>query len=244
MRDPLMKVGALAARTGLTIRTLHHYDEIGLLSPSARTPSGHRLYNVHDVARLQQIQALRSMGLSLDHVRETLRDATYSPSEIVKMQLARVEQQIAQQQQLVTRLQRLAQHLEAATELSLDELCQLIDAAHTMDKYFTPAQLTAMHERGVALGADQVRETQQEWGELIPAMRAHLERNTPVTDAAVQALARRWRELLQQFTGGDRDVTQRLQRMAEGEGAEGAPDAELLEYVGRVVAGMGSTTAG
>jgi DNA-binding transcriptional MerR regulator len=47
-----MKVGELARRTGLTVRTLHHYDEIGLLSPSARTESGHRLYGQADVLRL------------------------------------------------------------------------------------------------------------------------------------------------------------------------------------------------
>ena len=62
------KVGELAAHTGLSVRALHHYDEIGLLSPSARTPSGHRLYAHADVERLQQVQSLRSMGMSLDEV--------------------------------------------------------------------------------------------------------------------------------------------------------------------------------
>jgi DNA-binding transcriptional MerR regulator len=49
------RVGELARRTGLTVRALHHYDEIGLLRPSLRTPSGHRLYAGADVSRLQQI---------------------------------------------------------------------------------------------------------------------------------------------------------------------------------------------
>ena len=52
--EPL-KVGELARRTGLTIRTLHHYDEIGLLKPSLHTDVGHRLYRAGDVARLQQV---------------------------------------------------------------------------------------------------------------------------------------------------------------------------------------------
>ena len=61
-----LKIGELASRTGLTVRTLHHYDEIGLLKPSHRTDSGHRLYTVRDLGRLQQIVSLRQLGFSLD----------------------------------------------------------------------------------------------------------------------------------------------------------------------------------
>ena len=65
----LWKVGELAERTGLTVRTLHHYDAIGLLSPSGRTGSnhgsGHRLYTAADVARLQQILSLKMLGFSI-----------------------------------------------------------------------------------------------------------------------------------------------------------------------------------
>ena len=64
------KVGALARQTGLTVRTLHHYDEIGLLAPSLRTGAGHRLYTADDLGRLLQILSLRQLGLSLDEVRD------------------------------------------------------------------------------------------------------------------------------------------------------------------------------
>lgn len=58
----LLKVGELATRTGLTVRTLHHYDTIELLKPSARSEASYRLYNQDGVARLHAIQALRHMG--------------------------------------------------------------------------------------------------------------------------------------------------------------------------------------
>ncbi|NDY74733.1 MerR family transcriptional regulator, partial [Desulfobacter hydrogenophilus] len=61
----LLKVGELARRSGITVRTLHHYDAIGLLTPSARSDSGYRLYNRDDIARLHQIQAMRRLDLSL-----------------------------------------------------------------------------------------------------------------------------------------------------------------------------------
>jgi DNA-binding transcriptional MerR regulator len=66
MRSEALKVGELAKRTGLTIRTLHHYDEIGLVKPSSHTESGHRLYTAGDLARLQQVLSLRQIGFSLD----------------------------------------------------------------------------------------------------------------------------------------------------------------------------------
>src|SRR6476646_6711292 len=70
MRPPPWKVGELAKRTGVSVRALHHYDEIGLLSASLRSESGYRLYTEADVIRLQQIRSLRSLGFSLDESRE------------------------------------------------------------------------------------------------------------------------------------------------------------------------------
>ena len=65
MKFEALKVGDLARRTGLTVRTLHHYDLIGLLKPSLHTESGHRLYTGRDVGRLQQVLSrLRPLGFS------------------------------------------------------------------------------------------------------------------------------------------------------------------------------------
>ena len=68
------KVGALARATGLTVRTLHYYDEIGLLPPSARLAGGHRLYDAADVARLYRIIRLRQLGFPLDQVDAVLAE--------------------------------------------------------------------------------------------------------------------------------------------------------------------------
>ncbi|MBT8207661.1 MAG: MerR family transcriptional regulator, partial [Acidimicrobiia bacterium] len=66
------KVGALAEATGLTVRTLHYYEEIGLLVPSQRSDAGHRLYGREDVERLYRVRVLRRLGLSLDEIRNAL----------------------------------------------------------------------------------------------------------------------------------------------------------------------------
>ena len=72
-------VGEVARLTGVTVRTLHHYDEIGLLSPSGRTAAGYRRYAESDLARLQQILTYRELGFPLEEIGEILADQTRTP---------------------------------------------------------------------------------------------------------------------------------------------------------------------
>ena len=69
MSDDGLPVGETAARLGLTVRTLHHWDEIGLASPAARTRAGYRLYTDADLERLRRIVVYRELGLDLDAIR-------------------------------------------------------------------------------------------------------------------------------------------------------------------------------
>ncbi len=70
--DALLTVGQVAATFGVTVRTLHHYDEVGLLTPSERSPAGYRLYTGEDLERLATIVTYRRLGLALDDVRSLL----------------------------------------------------------------------------------------------------------------------------------------------------------------------------
>ncbi|HSI80282.1 MAG TPA: MerR family transcriptional regulator, partial [Solirubrobacterales bacterium] len=65
-------VGRLAALAGITVRTLHHYDEIGLLAPSERSKSGYRLYGPGDVGRLREILTYRELGFGLEEIAALL----------------------------------------------------------------------------------------------------------------------------------------------------------------------------
>lgn len=68
----LIQVGELAKRAGLTVRTLHHYEQTGLLTPSARSEAGYRLYNLSAVQRLHMIKALAQAGLTLATIKDYL----------------------------------------------------------------------------------------------------------------------------------------------------------------------------
>jgi DNA-binding transcriptional MerR regulator len=67
-----MQIGELAERTGMSIRTLRHYDEIGLLRPSARSDGGFRLYTADDESRLLLIRRMKPLGYSLEQMGELL----------------------------------------------------------------------------------------------------------------------------------------------------------------------------
>ena len=74
-----------AELAGVTVRTLHHYDRIGLLKPNRRTESGYRVYSDRDLARLEQIVVLKFLGLPLSDIRDLLRDDT-ALSDILRRQ--------------------------------------------------------------------------------------------------------------------------------------------------------------
>ena len=98
-----MKVGTLARKTGLTIRTLHDYEEVGLLVPAQRTDAGHRLYGADEVVRLQKVVLLRQLGFSLEEIRACLDQPDYSLYRVIQLHRVRLKQQIDLQQQIYRR---------------------------------------------------------------------------------------------------------------------------------------------
>jgi MerR family transcriptional regulator, thiopeptide resistance regulator len=243
MRSEALKVGELARRTGLTVRALHHYDEIGLLRPSWHTESGHRLYTAVDVARLQQVLSLRQLGLSLEEIRDCLDRPGFSPMEVIRLHVARLRQGIARQQALCARLEAIAAHLEAAEAVSADEFLRTIEEMTMIESYYTPEQLDDLKKRGEQLGRERIERSHEEWAELIAEVRAEKEKGTDPSAPEVQAMARRWMSLIGAFTGGDPGIERSLGRLWEEQGdaivaQHGSRyDArDVMEYIGRAMA--------
>src|SRR2546427_2562422 len=76
LKNSLYRTGQFATRASVSHRTLRFYDQVGLLSPSGYTESGYRLYTDEDLGVLQQILALKYLGLSLDEIRQCLNRRT------------------------------------------------------------------------------------------------------------------------------------------------------------------------
>jgi len=235
----MMKVGTLARKTGLTVRTLHYYDEIGLLSPAHRSEAGYRLYSAVDVARLQRITSLRHLGFSLEAIRDCLDQPAFSPARVVQLHLAHVKEKIKQQQQQQQRLEVLAAYLRTAGEVPVDKFIQTIQSITMTDQYYTPEQLETLHERAQAIGEERLRRYEAEWQELIDAVRAEMNKGTDPASEAVQQLARRWNDLIEAFTGGDPGIRQSLNTMYKQEGpakaSRGMVDEAVMAYIGQTM---------
>ena len=105
-------VGQVAELAGVTVRTLHHYDAIGLLAPRARTRTGHRRYTVADLERLQQILFYRELGLPLEEIAALLDDPYADAAAHLRRQRGLLTQRIARLQAMVAAVERA---LEAQT---------------------------------------------------------------------------------------------------------------------------------
>jgi DNA-binding transcriptional MerR regulator len=103
-------VGRVSAFAGVTVRTLHHYDRAGLLSPSGRSHAGYRLYSDADLARLQQILFYRELGFSLGEIATILKDPQTNALEHLRARQRQLGEEIA-------RLRRLAEVAERAVEV-------------------------------------------------------------------------------------------------------------------------------
>ena len=217
MQQRMMKVGTLAKKTGLTIRTLHYYEEIGLLSPSHRTASGQRLYGAEDVARLQQIVSLRQLGFALEDVRACLDQPDFSLQRTVELRLVRLREEMALQERLHLRLEALADHLRAGHDVSVEDLIQLIEVMTMLESYYTPEQLEALKERRDQVGEARIQEVQQLWKELFAEFEEARQAGLTPEAPEVQALAQRAEALIGEFTGGDAGIRTSLNEAVKNE---------------------------
>ncbi|MGD8329059.1 MAG: MerR family transcriptional regulator [Acidobacteriota bacterium] len=241
MQTPL-KVGELADRTNLTVRTLHHYDEIGLLSPSRRSSSGHRLYDTAEIARLQQIKSLQQLGFSLEQIGALLDREDFPALRVVEMHLRQARAQLERQQVLVDRLQRIAATLETAGQPSADLLIHSIEAMTMFDKYYTPEQMEYLEQRREQVGEQRIAEVQREWQQLYADAQAEVENGTDPADEAAQRLVRRWNALIAEFTGGDAGIRASLGNMWQQESQvreQWGPPAEVMEFIKKAMAAAG-----
>ena len=143
--DGTWRIGELARETGLTVRTLHHYDQLGLLSPLSRTEGGHRCYTSGDVRRLHRIVALRSLGIALEEIG-TLLDGEPDPTGLLRRQLDVVEERIRKASDPRARLLDVLNNLGRNAEPSTHQLMQLIEETVAMNEPMTPEQFAELKE--------------------------------------------------------------------------------------------------
>jgi DNA-binding transcriptional MerR regulator len=240
--DPdIIKIGDLAKRTGVSVRTLHYYDEIGLLRPKSVTASKHRVYGPAELVRLQQIKSLRRLGFSLDEVRACLDVPEFSPTRVIDLHVKRLREQIAQEERLVTLLETLAAGYRTSSLKSADEFIDIIEEITTIERSLTPDELAELEERGEKLGAEHIRAVEAEWPELIAQVRREMLDGTDPTSDRMRPLATRWRELVREFTGGNPTIERKLRAKYVHEpkrAQQNGLDPAMFEYIRKAIAAL------
>jgi|SRR5947209_615058 len=240
MRFAPLKIGELARRTGLTVRTLHHYDAIGLLRPSLRTEAEHRLYTAADVARLQHILSLRQLGFTLEEIRDCLDRPDFAPLELLHRHIERLRQQMALAQALSTRLEGLAAYFRSAGEVPAEEFLHAMEMMTMMENLYTPEQMKQFDEIGKQVGPDEIRAVEDAWTVLLAEVRA--KRDLDPASPEAQALVERWEELTARTMAGYQAHPELKQAIADNykqgrfEGVDRAPQAADFAFIERAKA--------
>jgi MerR family transcriptional regulator, thiopeptide resistance regulator len=185
------RIGDVAVATGLTVRALRHYDQIGLVVPSGRTASGHRRYVDADLRRLYLVTALRQLGLSLEQVGRVLA-ADVPVRDVIDEQLEQVARQIRTARRL--RDQLLAAR-EAGSAGSGPGLMAVIRLAQDMRGYLSHEQIEAMGRRMAELGVVAEHAVGVEIPSLYRDALAEMRAGTPSSDQAVRRIVGRLDEL-------------------------------------------------
>ena len=120
-------VGEVARLSGVTVRTLHHYDSIGLLVPSGRSVAGYRLYSSADVERLQEILFYRELGIGLEEIQRLLSSRDGRRVEILRSQRSRLLDRQRRLQSLVEAIDRAIDSEERGTTMSDKEMLEVFD---------------------------------------------------------------------------------------------------------------------
>jgi MerR family transcriptional regulator, thiopeptide resistance regulator len=246
----LYRVGAFAEITGVSIRTLHHYDQIGLLQPSARSESGYRLYSEGELLRLQQILTLRYLGYSLASIGALLKRTDFQVLASLRIQRSVLRDRISELERIDAALAEMIDQRVETGQWDWDLVAQASAAVQgslqrgvTMDSYYTPEQMRQFEELRQQVPAEEIRAVEEGWTALIKDVRASYDLDPASPEA--QRLAERWDELTQAVVSGFRGNQELLGAVRENyqrdafRNVEGAPRAEDFAFIGRIKAARG-----
>lgn len=205
----LLKIGELAKRTGVTIRALRHYDEIGLLSPSTRSEGGFRLYGPEDVGKLYRIQALCRLNLPLAEIQKVLTVGGATFPDIMEKQIAFLNHQISHAVALRDHLTELQSRLHQSDALTMDDWVSALAQMSAASKYFNDDE-----RRALAAQRASVNETRdEEKAALIVALQQLMAQGVTADNDEAQDLGCRWIQHLMAEVGGDEGLLMKYYAM-------------------------------
>jgi MerR family transcriptional regulator, thiopeptide resistance regulator len=226
------RIQEFAKLTGVTVRALHHYDRLKLLTPAHRSERGYRLYCHEDLGRLERILVLRYLGLSLREIAALLNTPIGRGAEPLTVTLARQHATLRERRDGQDRVLRAIEHAQlraqgvAGTERAEPEWLlyqsilkeiQMQAATDWTEKYYSPKAVEALRERRASMTPERYAEAGARWQALMADIQSALDGEVPPDSAEGRALVARWMRLGDEFTLGNAEIIEGYQRLHEDE---------------------------
>ncbi|MFJ9414555.1 MerR family transcriptional regulator [Streptomyces sp. NPDC101227] len=192
-------VGQVSRLAGVTVRTLHHYDKAGLLSPSDRSPAGYRLYGEADLARLQQILFYRELGFPLDEIATILEDPQANALDHLRARHRLLNDEITKLQRLVEVAEQAMEVQQTGVRLTPEERFEVFGEISFDLSYATEAHLKWQHREGHRRSMARAdAHSKEDWAQIMAEAAAWRQRLTAAFDTEEPADGERAMDLAEE----------------------------------------------
>lgn len=246
MKEPYFSIGKLAKFMGISVRTLQYYDTQGLLSPSAYSEGGRRLYTQEDVFLLHQILSFKYLGFSLEDIKQHILPANNAMQieQVLQQQSMIIKQEIAQWEKALQILEDLQKEVINIDHVDLNKYAQIIELLRMDNKNYWmwknfDEHLSSHIVMRFAGNQDAAIALSQTYQELLEQMETFMNQRLPVNDPQVLDSAKKWWAMVLEFTGGDQTIlAQLIQQNQQKKGWEpkmAEKQAKIDTYLGKAL---------
>lgn len=248
------KINDFAQIAGVTVRTLHHYDRLGLLKPSSRTGAGYRLYSDRDLARLQQIVTLKFIGLSLKQIKALLDGTDLDLKQTLRMQRRLLETKRWQVGMAIQAIDQAEQSLQSGgtpDAAALKKIIEIMERQNNMEwakKYYSEEAQVKIAEKAAGFTPEMQAAVTEKWNQLIRDVETAMRNQEDPASASARSLAERWSGMVRGFTGGDPEIQKGLNKLYADQGKWPANfqkpfSDEVAEYMKKAMKAHGISCA-
>jgi MerR family transcriptional regulator, thiopeptide resistance regulator len=199
----IYSIKKLADLAGVSVRTLHYYDEQGLLKPQSRNRNGYRYYDDKTVMQLQQIMFFRELGFSLKEVKKIIFRKDFDVLEALQTQRTLLTKQVERNNELITTVDKTIQKLKGEVEMQIKEYYQGF-SDEQIEKYrqevrqrWGETTLRESEKRIIKMGKERFTALQAEGGKIFQTISDNMSRG--YDNKIVQEQVAHWRQWLENF---------------------------------------------
>ena len=207
----------------VSVRTLHYYDEIGLLNPTKVGANGYRYYDDAALLRLQQILFYREIGLELMQIKEILDREALDLATMLRLQREIIKEKRRHLDKAIEAIEKVERAFAANGDPDWESFKRIIEVINMQnetkwtDKYYSEEARRAIEERAKNWTPEMQAKAEQDWAALIKEVQTAVDEGEDPASEKARSLAARWSELIRGFTGGNPAIQEGLNKLYSDE---------------------------